>query len=274
MKYIEEECNYWGINMKYRDLFTDYDEEEILRFENYLTRLSSVELEDLYDYLIQVSVDEDFNIDDTILDGRISIKGSNRVEFHGSGEHSSQESSTYLDIYLDNILLGELVYDLGQAFASECVVLSLEFIEEENALAKLSMRMNSAPWENCGKPTTPKEQIEHLRKETTIKQENTTMTTNTLRTLNLSLLDLSPELKGENKVVYEKANVRTEYTDEQTIQNLLATGDVLSALQLHNKNVRVKTLDSQYKGSAREVFLEPIDHLGDSSLRWEVVRVG
>lgn len=99
-------------------------------------------------------------------------------------------------------------------------------------------------------------------------------TTNTLRTLNLTLIDLSSELKGEKKVVYEQANVRTEYTDEQTIQNLLATGDVLSALQLHNEKVRSKTLDAQYKGSAREVFLEEIDHLGDSRLRWEVIRVG
>lgn len=109
---------------------------------------------------------------------------------------------------------------------------------------------------------------------TLIKQENTTMATNTLRTLNLTLLDLSPELKGEDKVVYEKANVRTEYTDEQTIQNLLATGDVLSALKSHNEKVRTKTLDAQYKGSAREVFLEEIDHLGDSRLKWEVIRVG
>lgn len=98
--------------------------------------------------------------------------------------------------------------------------------------------------------------------------------TNTLRTLNITLLDLSPELKGEDKVVYEKQGIRTEYTDDQTIQNQLATGDVLSALTLHNENVRVKTLDNQYKGSAREVFLEAIDHLGDSRLKWEVVRVG
>lgn len=114
--------------------------------------------------------------------------------------------------------------------------------------------------------------------EPNIKQENKNMvhlnTTNTLRTLNLTLIDLSSELKGEKKVVYEQANVRTEYTDEQTIQNLLATGDVLSALQLHNEKVRSKTLDAQYKGSAREVFLEGIDHLGDSRLKWEVIRVG
>ena len=157
----------------------------------------------------------------------------------------------------------------------------MKFIEEENALAKLSERVNHCPQGDCGKqitgwnkPISIQEQFEQHYTKETIKQETTNMTTNTLRTLNLTLLDLSPELKGENKVVYEKANVRTEYTDEQTIQNLLATGDVLSALQLHNENVRVKTLDSQYKGSAREVFLEPIDHLGDSSLKWEVVRVG
>ena len=107
----------------------------------------------------------------------------------------------------------------------------------------------------------------------TLSQENTNMN-NTLRTLNITLLDLSPELKGEKKVVFEKQNVRTEYNDDQTIQNILATGDVLSSLELHNENVRRKTLDSQYKGSAREVYLEDIDHIGDSRLKWEVVRVG
>ena len=104
------------------------------------------------------------------------------------------------------------------------------------------------------------------------KQENTNM--NTFRTLNITLLDLSQELKGEKKVVFEKQNVRTEYSDEQTKMNLVAKGKVLKALEEHNENVRAKTLDHAYKGSAREVFLEPIDHLGDSRLQWEIVRVG
>ena len=145
-------------------------------------------------------------------------------------------------------------------------------------MAKLSERVENNPWENGSKPIISHEHIKQMMNEQkiTFKQETTmaNITTNTLRTLNLTLLDLSSELKGEDKVVYEKANVRTEYTDEQTIQNLLATGDVLSALQLHNEKVRTKTLDAQYKGSAREVFLEEIDHLGDSRLRWEVIRVG
>lgn len=105
------------------------------------------------------------------------------------------------------------------------------------------------------------------------KQENTIMN-NTFRTLNITLIDLSQELKGEKKVVFEKQNVRTEYSDEQTKMNLVAKGKVLKALEDHNENVRAKTLDHAYKGSAREVFLEPIDHLGDSRLQWEIVRVG
>ena len=104
-------------------------------------------------------------------------------------------------------------------------------------------------------------------------QENTNMN-NTFRTLNITLIDLSQELKGEKKVVFEKQNVRTEYSDEQTKMNLVAKGEVLKALEEHNENVRAKTLDHAYKGSAREVFLEPIDHLGDSRLQWEIVRVG
>ena len=110
-------------------------------------------------------------------------------------------------------------------------------------------------------------------KITNTKQENTNMN-NTFRTLNITLIDLSQELKGEKKVVFEKQNVRTEYSDEQTKMNLVAKGKVLKALEDHNENVRAKTLDHAYKGSAREVFLEPIDHLGDSRLQWEIVRVG
>lgn len=137
-------------------------------------------------------------------------------------------------------------------------------------MAKLSERVYSEISAYNPYITKP-EHIEELR---TYLQKGENTMTNTLRTLNLTLLDLSPELKGEDKVVYEKQGIRTEYTDDQTIQNLLATGDVLAALTLHNENVRVKTLDHQYKGSAREVFLEEIDHLGDNRLKWEVVRVG
>lgn len=131
-------------------------------------------------------------------------------------------------------------------------------------MAKLSERVDS---------TTEYIYLEGTPLKGTFNLGENTMT-NTLRTLNITLLDLSPELKGNDKVVYEKRGIRTEYSDDQTIQNLLATGDVLSALTLHNENIRVKTLDNQYKGSAREVFLEAIDHLGDNRLKWEVVRVG
>lgn len=275
--------------MKYRDYFTDYDEDGVIRFEKYLIRLSPEQVDSLYDYLIDVSIDANPKIKDTILDGRVEVTGSNSVEYSGSGEYSSEESNTYLVIYVDNVLIGELVYSIGTAFASESQVLSLEFIEEEIALAKLSERVDNTDerWVAPLKERTNETRDVYIEggsipsgkmyKELTL-QESKTMaqfnTTNSLRTLNLTLIDLSSELKGEKKVVYEQANVRTEYNDEQTIQNLLATGDVLSALQLHNEKVRTKTLDAQYKGSAREVFLEEIDHLGDSRLKWEVIRVG
>ena len=196
--------------MKYRDLFTDYDEEEILRFENYLTSLSSAEIENLYDYLIQLSVDENLKINDTLLDGRISVKGSNQVEFSGTGEHSSQESSAYLDIYLDNILLGELVFYLEQRFSSEGYITSLEFIEEENAMAKLSERVYGVeypcPWENGSKPIISHEHIKQMNKPITLKQENimNNTTTNTLREVTITLVDNNVNLEDDQRVVFQK----------------------------------------------------------------------
>lgn len=284
--------------MNCRDLFTDYDEEEIIRFETYLTSLSSSEIEDLYDHLIQLSIDEDLKINDTILKSRVSIKGRNRVEFSGTGEYSSQESSTYLDIYLDNILLGELIYDIGQAFASECVVLSLEFIEEENALAKLSERvqnykvsppegyvidsssgyryesLNNAGWSD-------QEMISYgylVRKtdntNTLIKQENKSMATmnNTLREVTITLIDNNINLEDDQRVVFQKKGVCTSFTNEETKMNTIASGEVMEALKKHNEDVRFKTTNGDILDrTGRDVSLKAIKLLSDTDLEWRIV---
>lgn len=95
----------------------------------------------------------------------------------------------------------------------------------------------------------------------------------TLRTLNLTLLDQTQGLKADERVVYSKKDVLTEYTNEQTIQNTLATGEVLKALEKHNEK-RLKTRDKAFKGAATTVFLEEIEHLGDPCLKWQIIQVG
>ena len=109
-------------------------------------------------------------------------------------------------------------------------------------------------------------------------QQSTTLnktgeTSMTLRTLNLTLLDQTVGLKAEDRVVFTKKEVLTEYTDEQTIQNTLATGEVLEALVKHNEQP-LKIRDKAFKGAATAVFLEEIEHLGDPALKWQIIQVG
>ncbi len=118
--------------------------------------------------------------------------------------------------------------------------------------------------ERKGAPVTSKQ---------TTTLNNTGDTSMTLRTLNLTLLDQTAGLKAEQRVVYSKKEVLTEYSDEQTIQNILATGEVLATLKEHNEK-RLKIRDKAFKGAATAVFLEEIEHLGDPALKWQIVQVG
>jgi hypothetical protein len=64
--------------------------------------------------------------------------------------------------------------------------------------------------------------------------------------------------------------VRTEHSDDKTIQNLLMTGKVQAALDKHNTK-REATVDKAIlKATGREVFLDPVE-IWD--LEWTTVTV-
>ena len=92
-----------------------------------------------------------------------------------------------------------------------------------------------------------------------------------IRTVNLTLVDNNPNLKGKAKIVYQELNYVTEHTDDRTIQQVLISGDVATALEKHNK-VREQTVDKEIlRNTGRDVMLEPVEIF---DLQWQVVRVG
>ena len=102
----------------------------------------------------------------------------------------------------------------------------------------------------------------------TIKQEKHTM--NTLRTINLTLVDNNQNLKGEGKIVFQKLNYVTEHDDDKSIQQILMTGEVAKALLEHNLK-RVKVVDKEIlRNTGRDVMLEEVEIF---DLNWTVVRV-
>lgn len=92
----------------------------------------------------------------------------------------------------------------------------------------------------------------------------------TLRTLNLTLIDNHPDLKASEKVVFQQLNYVTEHTNEQTIQQVLMTGDVENALAKHNAK-RAKVVDDAIlRNTGRDVFLKPVE-IWD--LQWKLIEI-
>lgn len=91
-----------------------------------------------------------------------------------------------------------------------------------------------------------------------------------LRTLNLTLVDNDTNLKGKQKIVFQQLGYVSEHTNEQTIQQILMSGDVATALEKHNK-VRAEVVDDAIlRNTGRDVFLKPVE-IWD--LEWQVVQV-
>lgn len=91
-----------------------------------------------------------------------------------------------------------------------------------------------------------------------------------IRKVNLTLVDNNDNLKGAEKIVFEQ-QVVTEHDNDKTIQQVLITGDVSTALDAHNKK-RESTVDkSILRSTGTKVFLEPVEIF---ELQWQVVQVG
>lgn len=102
---------------------------------------------------------------------------------------------------------------------------------------------------------------------------NTTGVNNmTVQTLNITLVDNNTNLKGEAKIVFQKIGFITEHSEADAKMDLIATGNVLKALKIHNV-LRLETVDKAIlRATGRDVFLEEIELLSDPELQWQVVR--
>lgn len=99
---------------------------------------------------------------------------------------------------------------------------------------------------------------------------NTGETKMGIRKVSLTLIDNDNNLKGAEKIVFEQS-VLTEYDNDKTIQQVLITGDVSTALDAHNKK-RESTLDKAVlRVTGTKVFLDPVEIF---ELQWQVVQIG
>lgn len=113
-------------------------------------------------------------------------------------------------------------------------------------------------------------EIEDFVQETEILTKTGDKQMSKLRTVNLTLIDNHADLKGKDKIVFQQLNFVTEHTNDQTIQTVLLSGDVATALEKHNK-LRADTVDkSILRNTGRDVMLEPVE-IWD--LEWQVVQV-
>ena len=127
-------------------------------------------------------------------------------------------------------------------------------------MAKLSQRVDTF--------ITPRD-LQQFK--TYIQQENT-MTTNTLRELTITLVDNNTNLEDTQRVVFQKKGVRTSFTDQQAKEDIIATGEVMTALKKHNEEVRAKVVrEDILENTGREVKLKPIKLLSDSQLEWRII---
>lgn len=130
---------------------------------------------------------------------------------------------------------------------------------KENTMSKLSTRILTNDSNKEAQPTN------------SIKSGETNM--NTLRTVNVTILDNNTNLKGEAKIVFQELNFVTEYNDTDTKMNIIADGGVKAAIIKHNVK-RNQTVDKAIRNNTgRDVMLEPIEKLSDSQLEWRIVTV-
>tara|TARA_R100001594_G_scaffold103909_1_gene138577 strand:- start:1134 stop:1589 length:456 start_codon:yes stop_codon:yes gene_type:complete len=102
-------------------------------------------------------------------------------------------------------------------------------------------------------------------------QENTNMN-NTLRELTVTLIDNNPNLEDNQRIVFKKKEFITSASNEDVKLELIATGEVMPALNKHNKEVRATTIrEDILESTGREVMLKPIKKLSDSQLEWRFV---
>ena len=335
--------------------FSEFDEEEVdtlvkivnNSFQGGQYKATNKELEDLFINLVDISCDAGYYEHRL---GSILLKGNTTIVSNGSGEYSSEESTTNLHMHLGDKELCEICYDVGNAHCCESQLLSFEVIPNEELVMETDeafrtrvgkyWRVNKAHFSPSDLAIATGEDLDNLanlvglkRKgdktlaklskrvydpdevrvtfgdkeikgfseiETQSKSTHThhidgdksnnsvdnlqfvgTMDTDkptngennmTVQTLNITLVDNNTNLKGEDKIVFQKIGFITEHSEADAKMDLIATGKVLKALNAHNTK-RGGTIDKAIlRATGRDVYLEEIELLSDPELQWQVVR--
>lgn len=267
--------------MDYKKFFEDYDPKEVDTLLELLstskadfaghTPLTALEYTPLFEWLYYLGADEGRYTDYHYAGVR--FEATTDIEYSGSGEYSSQESTTttYVHCYHGQRYLGEIYISMGSTLGGDSELLAFEIIpnaeeekldkqtgQEENGVARLSKRVNDTS--GVGSAQT---------KDIFITKENNM----TVKTLNVTLVDNNSNLKGAGKIVFQKLGFITEHSDEEAKMDIIATGKVMEALTEHNYK-REKTIDKDIlRNTGRDVMLEPIELLSDPQLQWQIIRV-
>lgn len=102
-------------------------------------------------------------------------------------------------------------------------------------------------------------------------QENANMN-NALRELTVTLIDNNINLEDDQRIVFKKKEFITSASDEDVKLELIATGEVMPALMVHNTKVRATTIrEDIQENTGREVMLKPVKKLSDPQLEWRFV---
>lgn len=116
---------------------------------------------------------------------------------------------------------------------------------------------------------TKPEYIEELR---TYTEEGENIMTNTLQEITATLIDNNPHLEDDQRIVFQQKGIVTSAGHSDIMMDLIATGEVMPALNKHNKEVRATTVrEDILENTGREVMLKPIKKLSDSQLEWRFV---
>ena len=263
------------------NFFNDFDSDEVWSLLKLLAQHNVTNTYKVFEYLIDSSIDEGSS---QTTFGNILLKVSNTIEHSGSGEHHSMESDTTVHLYgKGGVLLAEICYTIGSTHRCESQLLWLEVILEEKEdklnktidtqetkgdnMASLSTRVN------VELPTNTNVSLQFADKfcNTNTNKKDKNMT---VKILNITLINENTNLTTANKVVFQALNVLTEHSNDDAKMDLIASGDVMLALNKHNAK-RIDTVNQAIlENTGREVMLKPIELLSDPELTWSIVTIG
>lgn len=276
------------------NIFKESFPEEVKFLMDTVGQHTDSDWNDLFSDLLEITLQEG-DADGYYLNHLFKIK--NFPTEDGSWENAPVNSQTYVDVYnqdrehiLEFNFSTECIGSIGfEVTGFECY-LTEEYEKKLNKTVDKPEQDSKLEWASGGTTYEFKtkikgdwviggEEMANLSQRVTAEliqnfrnKEEKTMSK--LRTVNITLIDENPNLKGDKKVVFQKMGVVTEFNDQETKMNIIATGKVAKALQQHNAEVREQTIDKGIqRTTGRDVMLEPIELLSDGELTWNIIQI-